>query len=140
MQQGAVAEAIDCLEAFARVGASVMNLHLDRRAPNHSPDWVIQRNIAAISALVPDAERLGIRLMVENVEGDTPDTLSPVLAALPTVGFHLDIGHANIGTRKSHTAALLTAFGDRLAHVHLSDNKGKSDDHLAIGAGNHRVA
>ena len=31
--------------------------------------------------------------------------------------------------------ALLARYGDRLRHVHLSDNKGKQDDHLAIGAG-----
>ncbi|MBC8140638.1 MAG: sugar phosphate isomerase/epimerase, partial [Armatimonadetes bacterium] len=45
--------------------------------------------------------------------------------------------HANIGTtgRKSNTAGLLSRYGDRLCHVHVSDNKGKSDDHLAIGAG-----
>jgi len=57
--------------------------------------------------------------------------------ALPRVGLHLDIGHANIRTtgRKSHTAGLLSRYADRLCHVHVSDNKGKSDDHLAIGAG-----
>ena len=74
--------------------------------------------------------------MVENAEGDNADALAPILDALPSVGLHLDIGHANIGSgRRSHTASLVERYGDRLRHVHLSDNKGRSDDHLAIGAG-----
>jgi sugar phosphate isomerase/epimerase len=75
--------------------------------------------------------------MVENTEGDTADTLAPILDTLPMVGLHLDIGHANIRTtgRASATAGLLERYGHRLKHVHLSDNKGRGDDHLAIGAG-----
>ena len=137
VQAGAVAEAVLCLEAFAKVGATLMNLHLDCRAPGYGADYSNARNLAAITKLLPVADSLGIRLMVENVEGDTAPSLAPVLDALPTVGLHLDIGHANIGVfgRKSHTAGLIERYGDRLCHVHVSDNKGKSDDHLAIGAG-----
>ncbi len=131
----AIAEAERCLQLFATVGASVMNLHLDNRVPGHDPTWIRGRNQEAIARLLPTAESLGITLMVENVEGDDADALAPVLDALPSVGLHLDIGHANIGTRKSHSRSLLERYGSRLKHVHLSDNKGKSDDHLAIGAG-----
>lgn len=135
IHDAAVAEAERCLQVFADVGAAVMNLHLDCRVPGHDPEWINGRNRAAIERLLPTADRLHITLMVENVEGDDADTLAPVLAPLSTVGLHLDIGHANIGTRKSHTKALLERYGSRLKHVHLSDNKGKNDDHLAIGAG-----
>lgn len=135
IRDAAVAEAERCLEVFAEVGVTVMNLHLDYRAPGHDPTWITGRNRDSVERLLPTAERLGITLMIENVEGDTADSLAPVLDPLPTVGLHLDIGHANIGTRKSHTRSLLERYGSRLKHVHLSDNKGRSDDHLAIGAG-----
>jgi sugar phosphate isomerase/epimerase len=135
IQQAAVGEAELCLRVFADVGATVMNLHLDCRAPGYDPGWINARNVQAIEALLPTSERLGVRLMVENAEGDDGESLAPVLDKLPTVGLHLDIGHANIGARKSHTPSLLAKYANRLLHVHLSDNKGKSDDHLAIGAG-----
>ncbi len=135
VQAGAVAEAERCLEVFALVGAPVMNLHMDCRAPGHDPAWINRRNTEAIALLLPAAERLGVALMLENAGGDDGDTLAPVLDALPNVGLHLDIGHANLQTRKSNTESLLARYGSRLRHVHLSDNKGKSDDHLAIGAG-----
>ena len=31
---------------------------------------------------------------------------------------------------------LVKRFGDRINHVHLSDNLGKYDDHFALGKGN----
>ncbi|MBC8101413.1 MAG: sugar phosphate isomerase/epimerase [Cytophagales bacterium] len=136
VRAGAITEAERCLEVFALVGVTLMNVHLDCRVPGHDPAFINRQNIESLEALLPTAERLGITLMVENVEGDDAESLAPVLDFLPAVGLHLDIGHANIGSgRKSSTATLLAKYGGRLKHVHLSDNKGKSDDHLAIGAG-----
>jgi sugar phosphate isomerase/epimerase len=132
----AVHEAERCLEIFGGVGAPLMNIHLDCRVPGHDIGFINAQNVESLRQLLPTAERLGIGLMVENAEGDDADALAPVFDALPTVGLHLDIGHANIGAgRRSHTASLLARYAGRLKHVHLSDNKGRSDDHLAIGAG-----
>ena len=136
VQAAAITETERCLKVFAEVGVTLMNLHLDCRVPGHDPTFVNRRNLDSIEKLLPTAERLGITLMVENVEGDDAESLAPILDALPTVGLHLDIGHANIGAgRKSNTESLLKRYASRLKHIHLSDNKGRSDDHLAIGAG-----
>jgi sugar phosphate isomerase/epimerase len=135
IHQAAIEEAVQCLNFFAELGVSAMNVHVDSRAPGHSPDWIRQRNIAAYTAILVKAQELGLTLMVENGEGDDADYFAPIFEAIPDLGLHLDIGHANINTRKSHAPAFLSRFGDRLKHVHLSDNKGRSDDHLAIGAG-----
>jgi len=45
----------------------------------------------------------------------------------------LDTGHANIGGRRS--LDFIEKFGSRIGHLHISDNLGKRDDHLAIGSG-----
>jgi sugar phosphate isomerase/epimerase len=135
VQNAAIAEAEKCLRFFAEIGANRMNVHWDARAPGYSPQWIAQRNTDAFARLLPLAESLEITLMLENVEGDTALTLAPIFDALPTLGLHLDVGHANIGTKKSHVAGLLEKYGDRLCHVHLSDNKGTRDDHLPIGTG-----
>ena len=135
VQAGAVTEAERCLQVFTAVGATVMNLHLDCRVPGHDIAFINRRNVESIERLLPAAQRLGITLMIENVEGDDAETLAPVLDALPDVGLHLDIGHANIRAPRSNTASLLGRYAGRLKHVHLSDNKGRGDDHLAIGAG-----
>jgi sugar phosphate isomerase/epimerase len=53
---------------------------------------------------------------------------------LPDLKLIYDIGHGNIKTAKSMTRDYLFALSERLAHVHISDNAGQTDDHLAIGA------
>ncbi len=98
-------------------------------------------NADAIAQLAEDAAGRGIRLMVENLDKvfATPDDLQPIFEAVPDAGFHLDIGHANLNLglgEPNRTAALLRAFGDRLAHVHVSDNRGGTGDlHLPLGSG-----
>ncbi len=79
--------------------------------------------------------------MVENLDrlfSDVGD-LKVIFDEVPDAKFHLDVGHANLRLgrgEKNRTKELLTAFGDRLAHVHLSDNRGGAEDlHLPLGAG-----
>jgi hypothetical protein len=49
---------------------------------------------------------------------------------------HLDIGHANLQTPYNTTEEILAAYGSRLQHVHLHDNKGgHADLHMPLGSG-----
>src|SRR5262249_30876483 len=77
-------------------------------------------------------------LMIENLPGDfnTAEQLGELLDPLPELGLHLDIGHANLLTAQNTTDGILRAWGARLRHVHLHDNKGGSADlHLPLGVG-----
>jgi len=63
--------------------------------------------------------------------------LGELLDPLPELGLHLDIGHANLEAPHNMTEEILTAYGTRLRHVHLHDNRGgHADLHLPLGAGN----
>jgi sugar phosphate isomerase/epimerase len=129
------------LDVFADAGVELVNVHPDQKVPLHSPDKVRAMNAEAIGDLAQDAAQRGITLMVENLDRafSGVEDLGAVLEAVPEVGFHLDIAHANLrlGLREpNRTASLLEAFGDRLSHVHLSDNRGGGEDlHLPLGAG-----
>jgi sugar phosphate isomerase/epimerase len=130
--------ALDC---FADAGVDLVNVHPDQRVPLHSRDQVRAMNAEAIGDLIEDGASRGITLMVENLDRtfSRPEDLAPILERNPDLGLHLDVGHANLnigigGTNRSQ--AFLDAFGDRLKHVHLSDNRGGGDDlHLPLGAG-----
>jgi hypothetical protein len=64
-----------------------------------------------------------------------------LLDPIPELGLHLDIGHANLLVELNSTDELLAAFGKRLRHVHLHDNKGGGSDlHLPLGAGSLETA
>jgi sugar phosphate isomerase/epimerase len=139
IRQAAVHELRRCLEAFSIVGARWMNLHPGRYTPMHDRRFYLDRNIQSIRELLPDARRLGVGLMIENLPGDynSAPQLGELLDPVPELGLHLDIGHANLQVPRNTTAEILTAYGSRLRHVHLHDNRGGHDDlHLPLGAGN----
>ncbi|HSU56623.1 MAG TPA: sugar phosphate isomerase/epimerase family protein [Candidatus Dormibacteraeota bacterium] len=139
LRRAAVEELKLCLEAFAQIGASWMNLHPDSKAPLHERKFVIERNIQTIRELLVPAKNLGLGLMIENLPGsfNTVRQLSELLGPIPELGLHLDIGHANLLVESNTTDDLLAAFPNRLRHVHLHDNKGGSADlHLPLGSGN----
>ena len=129
------------LDTFADAGVDLVNVHPDQKIPLHSVANVRKMNADAIAQLAEDAAGRGIRLMVENLDKvfASPEDMQPIFEAVPDAGFHLDIGHANLNLglgEPNRTAALLKAFGDRLAHVHISDNRGGTGDlHLPLGAG-----
>ncbi|HTL59943.1 MAG TPA: sugar phosphate isomerase/epimerase family protein [Candidatus Limnocylindrales bacterium] len=138
LRRAAVTELRLCLEAFAALGAKWMNVHPDRQAPLHDRSYVIKRNLQTLGELLPAALDLGLGLMIENLPAgfNSAAQLAELLDPLPQLGLHLDIGHANLLTDHNTTDEILKAYGGRLCHVHLHDNKGgNSDLHLPLGAG-----
>lgn len=143
IRRAAVEELKRCLEQFSVIGAKWMNLHPDRQIPMHGREFVIERNLKTISELLPVARDCGVGLMIENLPGDWNSVLqlSQLLDPLPELGLHLDIGHANLQVPRNTTDEILRAYGARLRHVHLHDNKGGTQDlHLPLGCGNLDVA
>lgn len=139
IRKAAVEELRRCLEVFAEVGAQWMNLHPDRHAPMHDRTFYIRKNLESLHELREDSVHTGVGLMIENLPGDFNDArqLGELLDAIPELGLHLDIGHANLMVPRNTTEEILKAHGSRLRHVHLHDNKGgHADLHLALGAGN----
>ncbi len=73
---------------------------------------------------------------IENIYEPSPDALLQLMSAInsPNFGHVFDIGHWNI-----FCADRLTKWLDQTApfirHLHLHDNRGHMDEHLAIGAG-----
>ncbi|HLX70573.1 MAG TPA: sugar phosphate isomerase/epimerase family protein [Verrucomicrobiae bacterium] len=143
IRHACVEELKRCIAAFAEMGAQYMNLHPDRTAPMHDRKFIIEKNLQSLRELFVEARRFGVGLMIENLPGtfNTVMQLSELMDPLPELGLHLDIGHANLQTDRNTTSDLLTAYGSRLRHVHLHDNKGGGEDlHLPLGAGTIEVA
>jgi sugar phosphate isomerase/epimerase len=138
IRSAAVAELRRCLYTFAEVGAKWMNIHPDRHTPWHPRSFYIEGNLTSLRELLPDVEKTGVGLMIENLPGDynSAAQLGELLDRMPELGLHLDIGHANLQVPHNTTEEMLSAYGKRLKHVHLHDNKGgHADLHLPLGAG-----
>ena len=100
--------------------------------------WVSERDRAesCLRQSLKDLTRLsnerGVRFFVENMGNweyfflKTPDEIG----LIESCGFAFDVGHAN----QNHCVEKFLEC--QIDHVHLHDNKGDMDAHLAIGQGN----
>jgi sugar phosphate isomerase/epimerase len=139
LREAAIKEMTWTLEVFAELGASRVTVHPDKSisfALNPKAIW--EKNMESLEAIEAMAKPLGIMVLVENMDRtfNTVEQIRDALSRMPRLGFHLDVGHANLNVERNRTGEFLKAFHDRIVHVHLSDNFGKSEDlHLPLGAG-----
>jgi len=98
-------------------------------------EW-LQNSLEMWRWLAQRLNLLGCRLMLENVYESGPAELLPLFENLKPhgVGFCLDTGHqAAFG--QAPLSEWLDILGRHLGQVHLHDNHGLRDDHLALGQG-----
>ncbi|MDD5224272.1 MAG: sugar phosphate isomerase/epimerase [bacterium] len=128
------AKAIKSSEIF---GHQVLVLHCGFSEKNKGRN---EKNLAgSIKKLIGISRDYGVRLALEN----GPDSFGGVSSALgiiqefdpESLGFCLDLGHANIEPGMNPVRAIKRA-GLRLANLHVSDNYGKIDEHNPPGQGN----
>ncbi|HEX9792951.1 MAG TPA: sugar phosphate isomerase/epimerase family protein [Planctomycetota bacterium] len=132
----AVAGAAAGLQAAAALGARAGVLHLGWQGDvwsESSHAWARE----AVAELLPVARHCGVQLLLENIisEGTRAARLVELLDELDPVGdagVCLDLGHAHV---EGDVLDQLEAALPRLAHLHVHDNDGASDDHRAPGAG-----
>lgn len=138
VRRAAVDELRHCIDRFAEIGIRWMNVHPDRHAPMHDRSFYIARDIESLGELIAFGAERGVGVMIENLPGDfnSAPQLGELLDPLPELGLHLDIGHANLVVPHNTTGEIVEAYGQRLRHVHLHDNKGgHADLHLPLGTG-----
>lgn len=84
------------------------------------------------------AKRNKSKLLLENTE-EKLSILKKVFSLVPELYFCLDVGHANLFSKKNRSINLIKEFGKILKHIHMHDNFGgnseEKDLHLSIGEG-----
>lgn len=137
IRQACLAELRLALEAARRVGATLLNTHF------HKPPKFFQRRDAVrwhaevLGSLCDEADRFEMRIVLEHVPapaGGQLEMIEEILREVPSLRFHLDSGHAKLEGGRDRWDEYIDRLGAKLAHVHLSDNDGTSDQHLPLGA------
>ena len=143
IRRASVDETIGALETAADLAAEKVVLHpsfLSGMAV-HVVDQAHALAMDSLEIFVSRARQLGLVLGIENMPPgtslfDEPDAFHAVFSSFADLQLVLDIGHAFIGDRSGRRIlAFIDAFGDRLIHVHASDNRGRHDEHQCIGYG-----
>ena len=148
IRQASVLEMQRSIEVAAELGAKKVVMHPSMAGGMGAfvLDTVKAHAIDFISKMAQTAQGLGLTLCLENMMprnriGVEPDDFEELLAPFPGLKLTLDTGHANIGDRRGRRLNdLVDRFGDRIGHLHISDNSGKRDDHWAVGRGTVRFA
>ncbi len=119
----ALAELLDCLELCSKLEISAMVAHafIGFDSDNNPTDI----GIARYGALAIRAKELGIKLALENTEGEEYlFALMKELKDIDSVCFCWDSGHELC---YNYGKDLLALYGDRLAVTHINDNLGIKD-------------
>ncbi len=107
----------------------------DQRYQNQVKTWV-QTSVESWSPLIQLAQGVGTTVMLENVYEEKPDIHLALFSKLdtPSVRFCFDIGHWHVYGR-TDMEDWLQKLRPYLGQLHLHDNLGKTDAHLAVGSG-----
>lgn len=123
---------------FASLGAKTMTYHIHGAVAKYMGlEPAIHAQIEMLRGVSEEAGRIGVQVVLEHFHGraDQFETLDALFAKVPALGFHLDIGHANLSGGANVTKEFCRKYGRRLMHVHISDNRGDFDAHMPLGAG-----
>lgn len=96
-------------------------------------------NIGSVRRIIKFAEEYGVDAMIENCPEPYPFLMKSVESFSRfyresglDLKMVLDIAHAHL---RGEIDGFLKELGDRVGHIHVSDNNGKMDEHLEIGGG-----
>jgi sugar phosphate isomerase/epimerase len=103
------------------------------------PGWDWQVNLESVRTLLALGRKFNLRIAIENIPEIFPSLLKRVNDFSKfyeelgeDIGMVLDVGHANVN---GQTEEFMDKFGDKIVHIHVSDNDGKQDLHFGIGEG-----
>ena len=119
----------------AKIGCYKLTVHSHWAFGLFTADEAIEYQTQSLQALSAFAMEFGVTIIYEAVDTprDSVNNIRKILELNPKIDFHADIGHLNLHGKDP--AACISAFKDRLSHVHLHDNNGRADLHLPMGAG-----
>ena len=143
IRRASVEEIIHSLEAAADLEARKVVLHpgVIKGLALYVLDAAMNLAMESLELIACRARQLGMPVCIENMFMGVgpfiePEDFRPVFEAFPEFRMVLDIGHAHIGdVRGDRIERFITRWGDRLDHLHASDNHGTRDDHLPLGEG-----
>ena len=140
MREASVREISSNAIAANKLGIEKMVVHpgLASMAVDGTAEVATERSKWAMTFLERVSKEYGVTIAIENMPsmkfflGQTADDLARIVDGTD-LSICLDIGHANTTGQLDE---IIDKLGDRIAHVHIHDNHGETDEHLTLGEGN----
>lgn len=128
----------ELLDVCADLGAEKAVVHVTTRAPDGDHvDLIRDRLVPQVEALAAAGEKRGVEVCFENVgnSGGAPlDTVGGIAAAAD-VPLCFDVANAYAEHGNAAIRDFLSAYGDRVSHLHVHDARERGDTHIPVGSG-----
>jgi sugar phosphate isomerase/epimerase len=117
-------------------GVVVFHSGYDKWKYDQRVDIWLERSLETWGPINEKAAGLGIKIAIENIFEDEPESLRLLMEKMNSGNFGVcfDTGHFNLFSSVSLTE-WIEAVKPYIIELHLHDNNGSGDDHLAIGDG-----
>jgi sugar phosphate isomerase/epimerase len=124
-----------CAKMFSALGSRVMNIHPCYNCPPCMRNDLVAFNIESLRPIVEMSASYGLTLIIENYIApfDRVSTFKKMLEEVPGLKLHLDFGHTNFCF--DNHEIFCRELGKHIQHVHFSDNRAKTDEHMPLGVG-----
>lgn len=136
VREAAAGEIRRCIGLAAELGAALVTLHY-----LGAPRFFHRGQVVSVYAELLESLAAcdsGVRVAIENspINRGELSLFREIFTRVPQAGLLLDVGHTHIRSGRTLAPDFLedAVVGKRLAHVHLSDNDGRDDLHLPLGA------
>lgn len=128
-----------CLDAAAALDAKAAVVHPSSAAMGDAYDrsTVVDGVLESVRHLNAYGSERGVSVCVENLQSGpfTLDGLDRVVESTDA-SLVVDTGHARVsGQNHDELVEFVSEHRERVAHLHLNDTRGASDEHLPLGAG-----
>lgn len=145
VRRGWIDEGKEMIDVASQLRMGYLNFHffpgnsMGRKIPEGRRLYI--RNFAAaMKELCAYAKRKNVTLMLENIPKGRRnpygiDDFNWVIKSAPGLMVHLDVAHAFIEGGNKRIDEYIRRFSSKLAHIHMSDNNGKEDEHIPLGKG-----
>lgn len=144
-----VQEGKNAIDIAHELGIKLVNFHFDvgpmllifkdRKIRNK----ILDNHVKSLRELVEYGKRHEMKVVLENglltglLASGHPDIESYkyIVDRVEDLDVNLDIGHAFIHGGMKNVLNFISTFRKRIEHIHLHDNRGKTDDHFPLGLG-----
>jgi sugar phosphate isomerase/epimerase len=137
-RRAARTELLYALDFAHHLGSELLSLHYLAPPNYYSFHETVDLYVRELRALIDAAQGKGVTIALENSPTNQGELVlfREIFQKAPEVRLLLDLGHSHINSPANLALEFLEdqIVGNRLSHVHVSDNDGLSDLHLPLGS------
>ncbi len=137
LEQVYLPKILKILPLMTELDMSLLTLHL-WFDPRFVKEDVITFKIGLLRHIIEKAADFDISICLENLSETASHMVGP-FTDLPLLNLTLDLGHAQLLTKRNTSYEFIERYPERIKHVHLHDNRGgdsyQDDLHLLPGEG-----